>query len=263
MTISSRALAGVAAALAAATGATTAVAAPAAGTHPAALEPLELNVGYIDTSINGAGVIAVADHLELWDKYGLDVELIPFTNGPTQIQAMQSGDIDVGYIGGGAVWLPASGQATIIAPSELSNGDVVIASADSGATSMEDLAGMSIGVPEGGAGELMLSLALTSAGMTDEDIEKVVLDPPSIVTAFVSGQIDAAAIFSPLSDQIFEATPDSVVVAENSDYPETPFLGAWVASNPAVEEKPEALVRFLAVYAEANDFRISDRKSVV
>lgn len=229
----------------------------------ASRERVSLNVGYIDTSINGVGIIAIANELDLWEKAGIDVNLTPFTNGPTQIQAMQGGQIDVGYIGGGAVWLPASGQATVITPNEASNGDVVIASPESDATEPEDLRGLSVGVPEGGAGELMLSLALDSAGLTEDDIEKVVLDPPSVVSAFVSEQIDAAAIFSPLSNQILESVPEAVVVAQNSDYPDTVFMGGWVASNEAVESMQEELTRFLEVFIEANDFRISDTDTTI
>ncbi len=222
------------------------------------LEPVSLNVGYIDTSINGGGLIAIAEELGLWEKYNLDLNLIPFTNGPTQITAMQSGDIDVGYIGGGAIWLPASGQATILVTSEASVGERIIASAESGATDMEGLRGLKVGVPEGGSGEMILALALDKAGMTMDDIEPVVLDPPNIVTAFVSGSVDAAAIFQPLAGQILTAKGDSEILAQNTDFPDVSFLGAWVASNPAVEEKPEAITRFLMAYADANDFRVEN-----
>lgn len=221
-------------------------------------ETLSLNVGYIDTSLNGGGLIAIAEDLGLFEKYNLEVNLIPFTNGPTQIQAMQSGDIDVGYVGGGAIWLPASGQATVLVTSEASIGERVIASSDSGATDMEGLRGMKVGVPEGGSGEMILALALEQAGMTMDDIEPVVLDPPNIVTAFVSGSVDAAAIFQPLAGQILTALPESKILAQNSDFAEVSFLGAWVASNPAVDEKPDALIRFLMVYADANDFRVEN-----
>jgi len=270
MTINRRIVMGAVAASAviAATGVASASTPPAstpgaAATAPADLEELSLNVGYIDTSINGVGLIAIADELELWDKYALDVNLIPFTNGPTQIQAMQSGDIDVGYIGGGAVWLPATGQATIIVPSEASVGEKIIVQPDLGVETMEDLAGMNVGVPEGGSGEMILGLALDSAGMTVDDIERSFLDPPSVVSAFVSGNIDAAAIWSPLTDQILEVVPDAVVVAQNSDYPDTTFQGAWVASNEAFEDKADAVTRFLMVYADANDFRVADTEAVV
>lgn len=224
---------------------------------------VSLNVGYIDTSINGVGITAVANELNLWEEAGIDVNLIPFTNGPTQIQAMASGSIDVGYIGGGATWMPASGQATIIVPSEATYGDFLIAQPDSGITEPSELAGAKVGVPEGGSGEMILALALEDAGLTREDIEIVPLDPPNVVSAFVAGQIDVAAIFKPLSDQIMESVPDAVVIANNVDFPETEFVGAWVASNQAVTDKAEAVTRFLEVYAQANDFRIENTEDAV
>ncbi|MGR0218663.1 aliphatic sulfonate ABC transporter substrate-binding protein [Agromyces sp. ZXT2-6] len=226
-------------------------------------EQVQLNVGYIDTSINGVGLIAVANDLDLWEKAGIDVNLQPFTNGPTQIQAMAAGSLDIGYIGGGATWMPASGQATIITPNEATYGDFVIASPDSGAESVEDLEGLRVGVPEGGSGEMILALALEEAGLTMDDVERVPLDPPNVVSSFVAGQIDVAAIFSPLSDQIFESVPDAVVLANNKDFPETEFVGAWVASNQAAADKPDAVSRFLEVWIEANDWRLDNVEEAV
>ena len=224
---------------------------------------LSLNVGYIDTSINGVGVTATATELGLWKKAGLKVKLVPFTNGPTQIQAMQAGQIDVGYIGGGAVWMPSSGQATIIVPSETSTGDVVLARKGTGITTAADLKGKKIAAPDGGSGELILALALLQNGMSLKDIERVTLDPPSIVTAFVSGQIEGAGIFSPLSNQILQSKPDTVTIAKNADFPDTSFLGAWVASNDAAKTKADAVARFLEVYYEVNDYRIKNTDKVV
>lgn len=228
-----------------------------------ARDRVSLNVGYIDTSINGVGIIAVANDQDLWEKAGIDVTLTPFTNGPTQIQAMAAGSLDIGYIGGGATWMPATGQATIVVPNEATLGDFLIASPASGATSVDDLAGLRVGVPEGGSGEMILALALEEAGLTADDIERVPLDPPSVVSAFVAGQIDVAAIFSPLADQILEAVPDAQIIANNKDFPETEFVGAWVASNQAVADKPEAVARFLEVWAQANDFRMTSTEETV
>ena len=226
-------------------------------------ETLKINVGYIDTSINGVGIIAAANKLDLWKEAGLDVTLVPFTNGPTQITAMQAEQIDVGYIGGGATWLPATGNAVVIAPSEMSQGDVVLAQGDSGIKTPQDLKGAKIGLPEGGSGEMILALTLEKAGLTDADVEKVYLDPPSVVSAFVSHQIDVAAIFSPLSNQILDALPNTVTVSNNAAFPKTQFLGSWVASNGAAANKQDALERFLEVYIKANDYRISNTADVV
>ena len=139
---------------------------------------VSLNIGYIDTSINGVGVIAAANKLDLWKKAGINAKLIPFTNGPTQIQAMAGGSLDIGYIGGGAVWMPASGQAVIITPNEKSFGDYVLARPESGIKTVKDLRGRKVGVPDSGSGEMILAMALDANGMSFKDIQRIPLDPP-------------------------------------------------------------------------------------
>lgn len=224
---------------------------------------VSLNIGYIDTSINGVGVIAAANKLDLWNKAGIDAKLIPFTNGPTQVQAMAAGSLDIGYVGGGAIWMPASGQAVLITPNEKTFGDFVLARPDSGIKSVKDLRGRKVGVPDGGSGEMILALALEAAGMTFKDIQRIPLDPPSVAAAFVAGQIDAAAIFSPISNQIRDRLPATVVIANNKDFPNTEFIGAWVASNQAIAGKAEAVTRFLEVWQQVNDYRIKNTRDVV
>jgi len=243
--------------------ATVAAAAPALALAQSVRAKVSLNIGYIDTSINGVGVIAAANKLNLWSKAGIDAKLIPFTNGPTQIQAMAAGSLDVGYIGGGAMWMPASGQAVVITPNESTFGDYVLARPESSIKSVADLRGRKVGVPDSGSGEMILALALKKAGMSFSDIQRIPLDPPNVVSAFVSGQIDAAAIFEPIVTQIRTRIPGTVVVANNKDFPGSEFIGAWVASNQAVAGKSEALIRFLEVWQQVNDYRIANVKDVV
>jgi NitT/TauT family transport system substrate-binding protein len=224
---------------------------------------VSLNIGYIDTSINGVGVIAAANKLDLWKKRGIDARLIPFTNGPTQIQAMAAGSLDIGYVGAGAMWMPASGQAVAITPNEKTYGDFVLARPESGIKTVQDLRGRKVGVPDSGSGEMILALALNAAGMSFKDIQRIPLDPPNVVSAYVAGQIEAAAIFTPIANQIRERVPGTVVVANNKDFPDTEFVGAWVASNQAIAGKPEAVSRFLEVWQQVNDYRIKNTREVV
>lgn len=229
----------------------------------AARPTVSLNIGYIDTSINGVGVIAAANKLDLWKKAGINAKLVPFTNGPTQIQAMAAGSLDIGYIGGGAVWMPASGQAVIITPNEKSFGDYVLARPETGIKTVKDLRGRKVGVPDSGSGEMILAMALDANGMGFKDIQRIPLDPPNVVSAFVSGQIEAAGIFSPLVQQIRERVPGTVLVANNRDFPSTEFVGGWVASNQAIAGKSDAVIRFLEVWQQVNDYRLKNTKDVV
>ncbi|RMI34610.1 aliphatic sulfonate ABC transporter substrate-binding protein [Streptomyces triticirhizae] len=208
-----------------------------------------IRFGYI-SDYNGASPLAVADEQDLWEKYELAPETTVFTNGPIQIQALGSGDLDFGYIGPGAMWLPASDRAEVIAINTLAYADRVIA--QPGIGSVADLAGRKVGVPEGTSGEMVLGLALREAGMTTDDIEVVPMDPATVVSAFASGQIDAAGIWYPLIDTIKEQVPELVEVASTRDFPDDSFPTAFVAGNDVDEDVTTRVVRLLQ---EANDWR--------
>ncbi|MDO0938848.1 aliphatic sulfonate ABC transporter substrate-binding protein [Streptomyces sp. DG2A-72] len=204
--------------------------------------------GYIG-DYNGASLLAIAEKQGLWKKAGLTAEVKAFNNGPVQIQALGAGDLDYGYIGPGAVWLPASGQSKIIAINTLTYADRVIG--QPGMESMKDLKGKRIGVPEGTSGDMILNIALEEAGMTDKDISKVNMDPSTIVSAFSSGQIDGAGFFYPAIDTIKQKVPDLVEVASTKDTGDS-FPTAFVAGNKVPEEKNSKVVKVLQ---QANDWR--------
>ena len=82
--------------------------------RPVFAQAQRVRVGYI-ADFHGASMVAVANKLELWKKHGLAADVKSFTNGPIQIQALGAGDLDFGYIGPGALWLPITGRAKLIA----------------------------------------------------------------------------------------------------------------------------------------------------
>lgn len=217
-------------------------------------EPAKVRFGYI-ADFAGAAVLAAADKQGLWARHGLEPELKVFTNGPLQIQALGSGDIDFGYIGSGATWLPASGKAKIIAPNMLGMADRVIVHPGSGISSIADLKGKKIGVPEGTSGDMILELALKEAGLTGKDVEKVNMDPSTVVTAFSGKQIDAAAIWYPLIDTIKKNVPDLVELTKSEDYyPALSFPSSFVARNELVGEDAATVTKVLKVLQEGNDW---------
>src|SRR5699024_519054 len=125
--------------------------------------------------LNGASLLAIADEQGLWEEHGLKENLQTFTNGPLQIQALGTGDLDFGYIGPGAPWLPASGKAKLLTVHGVGQAERV--TARPGISSIEDLAGKKVGIAEGTSGDMIVHLALEAAGMSLDDIEKVAMDP--------------------------------------------------------------------------------------
>ena len=210
----------------------------------------KITFGYIG-DFNGTSLLAIADKQGLWKKEGLDVDTKVFTDGPTQIQALGAGDLDYGYIGPGAIWLPASGKAKIIAVDTLGGADRVIA--QPGITSMADLKGKKIGVPEGTSGDMILGLALKKAGMTKDDVQIVPMDASTIVTAFDTGKIDAAGIYYPTIDTIKQKVPDLVELAQDSDFKDDFGFPTAFVSQEDPDEATTAKVD--KVLREAMDYR--------
>ncbi|MFI7613720.1 aliphatic sulfonate ABC transporter substrate-binding protein [Nonomuraea terrae] len=205
--------------------------------------------GYI-SDYNGASLLAIAAKQGLWDKQGLTPEIKVFTNGPLQIQALGAGDLDFGYIGPGAMWLPASGKAKVVAVNTLAYADRVIGRP--GVATMQDLKGKKVGVPEGTSGDMVLNLALKKAGMAPSDIEKVPMDPATVVSAFAAGQIDGAGIWYPLIDTIKQKVPGTVEIAGTKEFPDNSFPTAFVSGPNPDAELTDKVIKVLQ---EANDWR--------
>ena len=217
------------------------------------LEVIDVNFGYIP-DFNGTSLLAVAEAEGIWEEHGLNVTTSSFTNGPLQIQALGTGDLDFGYIGPGAFWLPASGQAKIVAINTLGQADRVVG--QPGFESMEDLRGRTVAVPEGTSGDMILTLALEEAGMTKDDIELVPMEPAAIVAALSAGQVDGAGFWYPALATVKESVPDLVEIANNDDFVDTvAFPTAFVASNDVVDNQGDKLDRVLAALRDAIAFR--------
>ena len=212
-----------------------------------------VRAGYIG-DFNGASLLAIATDQNLWAERGLQPDLKVFTNGPIQIQAFGSGSLDFGYVGPGALWLPASGRAKVIAINNLGQADRVIAQA--GVRTIADLKGKKVGVPEGTSGDMLLRLALREQGVSVDEIQLIRMDPSTVVAAFASRQIDAAGIWYPLVGVIKERVPDLVELAKNADFfPEIAFPTAFVARNDVADDLS---LKMIAVLKKANAFRAAN-----
>ena len=103
-----------------------------------------LNVAYMPNYASLCSVMAAIE-TGAFEEQGLKVNLVEFADGPTIIAAMESGSIDIGYIGHGAHKLCINGRAKIFAMSHVGNGDAVIALQSHGIKSAADLKGKKVG----------------------------------------------------------------------------------------------------------------------
>lgn len=230
---------------------------PAAEEAPA-VEPVTLNVAYMP---NYGSLWAIENAIEqgYLEEEGITVQLTEFQDGPTIIAAMESGSIDVGYIGQGAHKLAINGQATIFALSHISNGDALIGGP--GIAKVEDLKGKKVAYSSGTSSEDILVNSLTSVGMTMDDIEAVDMDASAIVTAMLSGGVDACATWSPNSLKILEEMPEAVKLTDNMTFSDkTVSLASWIAMPDYAAENRDVIVRFTRALFKAMDYAATENQ---
>ena len=208
--------------------------------EPAGPEPITLHVAYMPNYASLWGVLSAMEQ-GYFEEEGITIELSEFPDGPSEVAAMESGEIDLAYIGKGAHRLCILGNATIFAPSSVHTVDKVVCMPDSGIQSVADLAGKTIAFNAGSSSESTFNNALTVAGLTRDDVDEYEMSIDNMVPAAVSGDIDAAVCWNPYSGQILKQVEGSYEIefADGSTN-----ISSWICLPKYAEENHDVLVRF-------------------
>ena len=225
---------------------------PVDDTTPPEVESVTLNIGYMN-NYGSLWALAAAQNLGYFEEEGITLELTSFDNGPNIIAAMENGSVNIGYIGDGAHSLCVQGNASIIALSHISNGDAVIGGPE--VKTIADLKGKTVAYSSGTTSENILIQALASEGMTMSDITAMDMDASAIVTAMLSGKVDACAIWSPNSTTVIDELEGATILADNVTFADSSIaLSSWIAMPETVENESDVLVRFVRALFRGMDY---------
>ena len=241
---------------------------PASASAPASepaeqFETVDLRVAYMP-NMGSNSLLATAINMGYFEEMGLNVTLTEFQGGPQEIAAMASGDIDISQIGHGAHALCIEGQAKIFHLDCTSLADAVVANTEKGINSIADLKGKTIAVSSGTSAEIILNLALSSAGLTQDDVTLVEMDANGMVSAIVSGGVDACATWSPSTLTIANALGDkALTLATNNDYvDQVTFPSSFITTEEFANANHDVLVRFSRALLKAQDYRAANIEEV-
>lgn len=215
----------------------------------------DLNIAYMP---NYASLWSVVTGVNMgyFEEEGLNVHLVEFADGPTIIAAMESGSIDMGYIGPGAHKLCIQGRAKIFMLSQIGNADHVLARHSAGIETYADLKGKKVGYSSGTSSEMILQYALEEAGLTFDDIQAYEMEVSSLVSAMVSGSVDAAAAWSPNTSTIIASDPDDIYsLCSNVTFANRSVSPAsWIVLNGYYEQHADIVLRFARALYKAMDY---------
>ena len=221
-----------------------------APTEPA-VEPVTLNVAYM-ANWGSLWAVATADAKGYFAEEGITLNLTVFENGPTEIAAMESGAMDVAFIGPGAHKLCSTGNAEVFLLQHLGDGDSILGL--KGIKTLEELKGKKIGYAAGTSSETILTTALASVGLTMDDVDALSMDATALTTAALSGSVDAVAAWSPYSLTILAEGKDVTDICSNVDFANLVSPGSWVVNPKWADEHEDLLVRFIRAMYKGMDY---------
>ncbi len=205
---------------------------------------------------SGAAVVAIGTKMGYFKDAGLDVELVPFTSGPSEVAALVSGDLQFGYIGSGATTLAVKGDVEVIYFQNLGDAEAIVVNKDSGITSVKDLKGKTIATTLGTSGENVVNLALAAAGMTADDVNLINMDMGGCVTAILAGKVDAVCVWGSYLVTVRKQFGEKyVVLARTSDFSDRyASVSSWLTTQSYIDGHPDTVQAFANALAKCFDY---------
>jgi sulfonate transport system substrate-binding protein len=152
----------------------------------------------------GTGAEGLLEAAGLLHKFPFKIKWADFTSGTPILEAEASGHVDIGGVGNAPVVFSAAGEAKVAivgARSQGPNASALVVPAHSPITNIKQLAGKSIAVAEGSAGEYHLLTVLEKAGLKPSQVTLDSLQPSQALAALQAGQVDAWDTWSPYVEQ--------------------------------------------------------------
>lgn len=197
----------------------------------------------------------VAQEEGLFEKHGVRVELIPAAAPPQRDQFVAIGEADgmINEISGTLFFNKDAVQVQIVRFARAATPETrlfsILASPQSGITTVDGLKGKAIGISEGTIIEYLTDRMLAEEGLPADGIQKTSI--PSLadrLALLTAGQLDAAVLPEPLAS--LAQQQGAVLILDDTRYPE--YSNSTITFRTDVlEERPEDVRNFLAAVEDA------------
>jgi len=201
----------------------------------------------------------VAKDLKIFDKYGLDVDLVMITGGSRSVAAL---------LGGSTQFATGSGTAPLIAYARGSDVTILAASYNKFPYSIvvkpdirspNDLRGKRIGILNfGGSNDLALQLALKEWGLKLQDVQVIIGgDAPTRLLSLTVGRVDATILSPPHLTKAVQA--GYRILADMGEMRANFSQSTLYVRRSYLRDNRDIVKRFLKAYSEAVRVLKTDR----
>lgn len=222
-------------------------------------EPVEFRLGYFPNVTHAQALIGT-NRGDFQKVLGEDMKLTPhtFNAGPSLIEALYAGHIDVAYIGPSPTlngFQQSEGEEVRLVAGSAVNGVLLIGNKKRNITTIEQLKGGRVATPQIGNTQDIsakyflankLGVKLKEQG---GDTELFSMANPDIETLFMKDQIDAAWVPEPWGSRIIDSGLATLILEEKELWPEKAFpITNIIARADFLEKHPQVVTRFLQAH---------------
>lgn len=219
---------------------------------PAQAEPTTVRIG--TQPWIGYGPWWIAKEKGLFEKYGLQAELVDFIEDKEVNAAFASGDMEAANLATHtAIKLFAAGldMRLVLVEDASYEADAILA--PKSLASIADLKGKKIAYEEGTTSDLLLNYALAQNNMSLEDIEPVFMPASDAGVTLIAGQVDVAVTYEPYITTALTENADLGLLYTAAERPGL-ISDVFVVSGKFAAENPDAVRALIKVWDEAMSF---------
>jgi NitT/TauT family transport system substrate-binding protein len=191
------------------------------------------------------------------------IEWKSFNAGPSAIEALFAGAIDMTYIGPNPAisgYVRSNGEALRIVAGATSGGAALVVRKDSGIRKPEDFHGKKIASPQiGNTQDVALRAWLIAHGMksTDKggDVQVIPLANPDQLTLFLKKELDGAWAPEPWATRLIQEGSGRLFLDERTLWPNGDFITAHlIVRTKFLEEHPELVKNWIRAHVELTEW---------
>jgi sulfonate transport system substrate-binding protein len=191
------------------------------------------------------------------------IEWQSFNAGPSAIEALFAGAIDMTYVGPNPAingYVRSNGEALRIIAGATSGGAALVVRGDSGINGPQDFHGKRIASPQqGNTQDVALRAWLKSNGLKTRDkggdVAVMPIANPDQLTLFLKKEIDAAWAPEPWASRLVHEAGGRVLLDERSLWPNGQFLTTeLIVSTKFLQSHPDLVKTWLKAHVELTDW---------
>ncbi len=232
-----------------------------------AAQPVSIiRVGYFPNITHAQALVGQADGTFQSKLAPITINWKPFNAGPSAIEALYAGAIDITYVGPSPTisgYIRSDGKALRVIAGVTSGGASLVVRNGANINRVEDFHGKTITTPQTGNTQ---DIALRSWLLANHfktldkggDVRVIPAENPDTLTLFKRGQIDAAWVPEPWATRLVHEGGGRIFLDERTLWPDRQFVAAnIIVSTKFLEQHPDLVKKFLEAHVQVTDWIIA------